>query len=57
VDEYLAEISRALPDKKIFISGEGISGVQRNFVNVQLLRTDQQIYDFIGRTKSASVRD
>lgn len=57
VDEYLADIGRALPEKKIFISGEGINGVQRNFVNVQLLRTDQQIYDFINRSKDASARD
>ena len=46
-DDYLEEICRSLPDKKILASGQGIKNVQRNFVNLRLLKTDQEIRDFV----------
>lgn len=49
-DEYLEELSRAFPGKQILASGEGIKDVQRNFVNVRLLKNDMQINNFISRT-------
>jgi DNA-binding transcriptional MerR regulator len=47
VDDYLEAICLKLPDKKILASGEGIRMVQRQFVNLTLLTSDEQIYRFI----------
>jgi DNA-binding transcriptional MerR regulator len=46
-DEYFAELCRSFPDKRIIVSGEGIKGMQRSLTNLQLLKTDKEIYDFI----------
>jgi DNA-binding transcriptional MerR regulator len=46
-DDYLEEICRSVPEKNILASGEGIRNVQRSFVNLTLLKTDQQIRNFI----------
>ncbi|HEX2607034.1 MAG TPA: B12-binding domain-containing protein, partial [Flavisolibacter sp.] len=46
-DDYLETICRKFPDLKIVASGGGIQQAQRNFVNLQLLHSDQQIYTFI----------
>jgi DNA-binding transcriptional MerR regulator len=48
-DDYFEEICKAFPDKKIMASGEGINVIQRTFTNLTLLKSDQQIYDFINR--------
>jgi DNA-binding transcriptional MerR regulator len=48
-DDYFESICKMLPDKKIIASGEGTGKVQRNFVNLTLLKSDRQIYDFIDR--------
>jgi DNA-binding transcriptional MerR regulator len=46
-DDYLEDICRNFSDKIILASGEGIRQVQRNFVNLRLLKNDRQIYEFI----------
>lgn len=46
-DDYLEDLCKTFPGKTIIASGEGISQVQRSFVNVQLLKSDRQIHDFI----------
>jgi DNA-binding transcriptional MerR regulator len=46
-DDYLEEICSSLPQKKIVASGEGIKNVQRNFVNLRLLKSDADIREFI----------
>jgi DNA-binding transcriptional MerR regulator len=51
-DDYLEDVCRSLPDKKIVASGEGIRMVQRHFVNLELLTSDAMIHDFIGRSGS-----
>lgn len=50
-DDYLEEICRQFPDKKILASGEGISQVQRSFTNLTLLNSEKKIYDFINHRK------
>ena len=49
-DDYLETICSAFPDKKIIASGEGIRNLERSFVNLKTLNSDQQIYNFIQRT-------
>ncbi len=51
-DDYLEDVCRSLPDKKIIASGEGIRMAQRNFTNLKLLTSDAMIYDFIRRSGS-----
>lgn len=46
-DDYFETICKKLRTKKIIASGEGLQTMQRSFVNLTVLRTDQQIYDFI----------
>jgi len=46
-DDYLEDVCKGLPDKTILVSGEGIKHVQRSFVNLKLLKTDQAIREFI----------
>lgn len=48
-DEYFEKICKAFASKKVLASGEGIKKVQRTFSNLTLLKSDQQIYDFIER--------
>ncbi|HEV7621804.1 MAG TPA: MerR family transcriptional regulator [Flavisolibacter sp.] len=45
--DYFEELSRSLPGINIIASGEGVKKIQRQFTNLTLLKTDQQIYDFI----------
>lgn len=47
IDEFLENICSSLPQKKIIASGTGISGVQRTFVNLKLLKSDKEIREFI----------
>jgi len=47
VDDYLEEMCRLFPGKRILASGEGIKSVQRTFTNLTLLRSDHSIYEFI----------
>lgn len=47
VDEYLEELCKAFPQKKVVVSGAAVQGTQRNFVNLQVLKTDEAIHNFI----------
>jgi MerR family transcriptional regulator, light-induced transcriptional regulator len=49
IDTYLEGLVRKFPQKQIIGSGVSIRRSQRSFVNVKLLRTDREIYDFIYR--------
>ena len=49
LDDYYENICPTLPDKMIYVSGEGLKVMQRKFPNLRLLLSDQAIYDFIGR--------
>jgi len=55
IDEYLENICTSLPGKKIIASGAGISGVQRTFVNLKLLKSDKEIHELI--LSKSGVRD
>ena len=48
-DDYMETICKAFPDKKIIASGEGIKKLEKSFSNLQTLKTEQQIYNFIQR--------
>lgn len=45
-DEYVAALSRLFPEKKIIISGMLTQWVQRNFVNVKLLKNEEEMVAF-----------
>lgn len=49
VDDYLELLRKKFPEQQIIASGEGAQKAQRNFVNVQILRNDRMIYDFVNR--------
>jgi MerR family transcriptional regulator, light-induced transcriptional regulator len=49
-DEYIESICSSFPDKKIIASGDGFRNLERSFMNLQTLNTDQQIHNFIHRT-------
>jgi MerR family transcriptional regulator, light-induced transcriptional regulator len=51
IDDYFESVCKSFSDKKIVASGEAIQKVQRSFVNLILLRTEEQIYDFIRKAK------
>jgi len=51
IDDYLESLRKTFPDKKIFASGKGIEQNERSFVDIKLLRRDDEILQFI-RTKS-----
>ena len=46
-DDYFEDICREFKDKTLVASGEGTMSVQRTFVNLRILKSDQQIYEFI----------
>ena len=47
IDDYLEALCKAFPQKKIAASGNGIQGAQRSFVNLQLLKSESAVYNFI----------
>jgi DNA-binding transcriptional MerR regulator len=47
LDDYFAELCTTFKDKSIIASGAAIFSLQRSFVNLTLLKSDQEIYDFI----------
>jgi MerR family transcriptional regulator, light-induced transcriptional regulator len=51
IDDYFESVCKTFTNKKIVASGEAIQKVQRSFVNLILLRTKEQIYDFIRKAK------
>ena len=50
-DVYFEDLCRSFPHKQIIASGTVVNQVQRNFVNLKLLKTDKEIYGFIEREK------
>jgi DNA-binding transcriptional MerR regulator len=52
VDEYMETICTGFPDKKIIASGDAMKNLERSFVNLQTLNSDQEIYNFIQRSTS-----
>jgi len=48
-DDYFENVCTRFTNKRIVASGEGIQKCQRNFTNLTLLKSDQQIYNFIKR--------
>lgn len=49
IDDYLEKLRKTFPDKIIYASGKGIEASQRNFVQLHLLKRDEEIYRFIER--------
>jgi MerR family transcriptional regulator, light-induced transcriptional regulator len=47
IDDYFESLRKAFPDKIIIASGKSIGESQRSFVNLHLLRRDDEIYRFI----------
>jgi DNA-binding transcriptional MerR regulator len=47
LDDYFELLRKTFPDKLIFASGKGIEQSQRNFVNLTLLKRDEEIHRFI----------
>lgn len=46
-DEYFESLCKKFGNKKIIASGKGIQNMQRNFTNLELLKSDEEIYAFI----------
>ncbi len=51
IDDYLELLRKAFPDKVIIASGRGVQDHQRSFVNMHLLKRDEDIYRFIKERK------
>jgi len=47
IDDYLEKLHKIFPNKKIIASGKGTEQSQRSFVQLQLLKKDEDIYAFI----------
>jgi DNA-binding transcriptional MerR regulator len=47
LDDYFENICKTFPHKQIVASGAGIFSVQRNFINLTLLKSDASIYEFV----------
>lgn len=47
IDDYFETLCKAFPDKMILASGKGIEKAQRAFVQMRLLKRDEEIYRFI----------
>lgn len=50
VDDYLEKVCMHFPKLKIAASGAAINNAQRNFLNLQCLKSDEAIKSFIGIT-------
>lgn len=48
LDDYLEQVCRLFPDKRIIASGGAVLAGQRTFSNLTVLRSDKEIYEFIG---------
>ena len=46
-DDYLETLRKTFPEKSILASGRGVEQSQRTFVNLRLLKRDEEIYRFI----------
>jgi MerR family transcriptional regulator, light-induced transcriptional regulator len=56
-DDYLEQLCRAFPEKTIVASGAAALESQRQFTNLRLLRTDDEIYEFIGNKPISALRN
>jgi DNA-binding transcriptional MerR regulator len=52
IDDYFETLRKTFPDKIILASGKGINQSQRNFVQLHLLRRDDEIYRFIEKREA-----
>lgn len=52
IDDYFETLRKTFPDQIIVASGKGLEHSQRNFVDLQLLRRDADIYRFIERREA-----
>ena len=50
-DVYFEDLCRSFPHKQIIVSGAAVQQVQRSFVNLKLLKSDKEIYEFIEKTE------
>lgn len=53
IDDYFEKLRKMFPDKIILASGKSIEQSQRHFVQLYLLRRDEEIYRFIERRDDA----
>jgi DNA-binding transcriptional MerR regulator len=53
-DEYFEDLRKKFPGKTIIATGTAIHRLQRNFVNITLLKNDKAIYEFIENFKASS---
>jgi hypothetical protein len=51
MDEYIAALSKKFHDKQIVIAGAVVQPMQRNFTNVKILRTDEDMAAFSSELK------
>ena len=47
IDDYFEMLRKTFPDKTIIASGKGIEQSERTFVNLRLMRRDDEILQFI----------
>ena len=47
IDDYFEMLRKTFPDKTIIASGKGIEQSDRTFVNLRLMRRDDEILQFI----------
>ena len=47
MDDYFEKLCKAFADKKIIASGTSVFGLQRNFTNLTVLKSDEAIHQFI----------
>jgi DNA-binding transcriptional MerR regulator len=52
IDDYIELLTTAFPEKKLVASGASIQYATRNFINVQQLKSDTAIQDFIYKNSS-----
>lgn len=51
-DIYFEDLSRSFPGKTILATGAAVHQAQRSFVNIRLLKTDKDVYDFVERNRT-----
>jgi len=56
IDDYFEELCKAFPAKRIVASGTAIHAAQRNFTNLELLKTNASIYKFLALGPTLAVR-
>jgi DNA-binding transcriptional MerR regulator len=49
IDDYFESVCKAFPGKKIIATGKSVQSAQRNFINLTILKSDEEIFDFINK--------